>query len=213
LLLLIIFSDEIVVNTEYPERNREVMISHYPDADTKIGTVVNAYKIAINQADCKDVEMDYIEAYQVSENQILIQMASCDRAFLQGSFPVVCAAVEKAHKVTRNGCMDEEGDRGNFKYMLLTFPNHQELDPKPFMDPTTIDAENYDGDMELEGAPFKVSGTIAGSNVTNEYTRVYWTVGIKEARTCYTKKAAKPKKKRKKGIDLLTGKMTGMAIS
>jgi hypothetical protein len=199
LLLLIIFSDEIVVNTEYPERNREVMISHYPDADTKIGTVVNAYKIAINQADCKDVEMDYIEAYQVSENQILIQMASCD--------------IGHSSKARSRWSADEEGDRGNFKYMLLTFPNHQELDPKPFMDPTTIDAENYDGDMELEGAPFKVSGTIAGSNVTNEYTRVYWTVGIKEARTRYTKKAAKPKKKRKKGIDLLTGKMTGMAIS
>jgi hypothetical protein len=33
--------------------------------------------------------------------------------------------------------MDEKGDH-SFKYLLLTFPNHQELDPKPSTDLTLL---------------------------------------------------------------------------
>eukprot|EP00978_Attheya_sp_CCMP212_P024732 scaffold78230_cov61-Attheya_sp.AAC.3 len=148
--------DEIEVDIDSPEKNREVLIHRLTDLDGKNKQVLNGCEISMNQADLPDIVEKIIPANQVSPHQILIEMPSVSQGFrTKGMFHVTSEKVEQAHGITRTRVNDTSKETDPYndgrKFILLNFPEDEVLDPLPFLiyvpDPEDQDQE---GDIEMD---------------------------------------------------------------
>jgi hypothetical protein len=169
----------IEVDIDHPERNREVKVVHFRDAN-KNGILHNGFEILM-EGDLRDMLDDKYSAKMVQENEILISMPSASHSWLYEpcnffdkceAFGIGCARSLEAHNVARNDILKKK-DRLT-KQLLLRFPVPIILSNRHYS-PNTAD-----NDLEFEVVPFETSFLRMGKTFTSTISTIFWKIAVYE---------------------------------
>lgn len=207
MFLCTVVFDEIVVNTDFPERNREVRIIPFSDVEVN-GVLHGGFEISMD-ADIHDYLEDHYSAQIVTESQILLSIPSVPYTYLHkydkffsvvDSFALDCPRTQIGHNVVRNA-IKEDSTRAT-KYLLLSFPPGTVFDTRHYVDGTgTL--------LDATLIPFKIDFEHSGRTHNRTRDVVYWKVATKEAKERRVSTQASGKTK---GASQLEALFSGMSM-
>ena len=122
--------DEVYVNIEYPERNREVAVFFFMGAKHD-GKLHNGFSIQMD-VDPRDANEGRYQAYLVTQDSVFIMAPGQNSSFRDDFSAIIamegtegCPRIQETMAVTRNAIL-KDGKRLN-KHILLKFPGYVEL--------------------------------------------------------------------------------------
>jgi hypothetical protein len=186
--------DVIEVDINCPERNREVKVVQFRDAEID-GILHNGFEI-IMEGDLRDLMLDKYSAKLVSDNEILISMPSASHYWLHEpelyfnkckAFNIHCPRAREAHDVARNDILADE--ERQIRSLLLRFPENTILSNRHYSPKTT------DNDLEFEVVPFQTTFVLLGKQFTTTVATIVWKIAVfEEKRRVVVAQSSKGKK-------------------
>ena len=199
----------IDVDIRHVENNGEFEVFVLTDV-LKEGVLHNGYEVVI-YADLEDVIAGKYKAVLSNDHEILVDMPSISRSFLDDSEELVkqqkaakvhCQRTQEAHDVARNGILKDV--KRQTKCRLLRFP--EDLDP---LSNIIYSPQSTDGEIEISPFPLKRSFDIKGKAHTSTVVRVSWKVSTLEI----VKRVVKNSGDSNKAADQLLSRLSGMDIT
>jgi hypothetical protein len=159
------FSDEIIVNTEEPERNREVIVTTFPVLKKK-GVLYRGYEIIL-VGDARDFVADRYKATVFDDHTVHIEMPALLHFYLHGSSffrslsveaDNFCEPSEDKHDVLHNSIVDIL----NKNNLLLRFPNTDCLQADGFNDESSSNRYVLENIGYLVKEPYNIGSSPVG---------------------------------------------------
>jgi len=198
----------IDVDIRHVENNGEFEVFVLTDV-LKEGVLHNGYEVVI-YADLEDVIAGKCKAVLSNDHEILVDMPSISRSFLDDSEELVkqqkaakvhCQRTQEAHDVARNGILKDV--KRQTKCRLLRFS--QDLGP---LSNAVCSPQSTDGEIKVEPFPLKHDFTVKTNALTSTIVRVSWKVSVVEVE----KRVAKSSGDGNEAADQLLSRLTGMGV-
>lgn len=180
--LILLLPEEIEVNIEKPERNREFMVFAFYGKNS-LGRLHNGFSLEL-QVDARDVKNGHYKAYLLPDRRSIFVLLPA----LPASFSVdhnlvakkelaiskYCDQVQESRDVSRNAAVDSE-DRVN-KHIVLKFPGYIELSNSIYSP-----SSNSDGLIDMTIVPYVASMALGNAKYETLICRLVWKLHIIEA--------------------------------
>jgi hypothetical protein len=199
----------IDVDIHHVENNGEFEVFVLTDVN-KEGVLHNGYEVVI-YADLEDVIAGKYKAVLSNDHEIIVDMPSISRSFLDNSDELVkqqkaanlhCQRTQEAHDVARNGILKDV--KRQTKRRLLRFS--EDLDP---LSNIVYSPQSTDGEIDISPFPLKRSFKIKEKEFNSTIVRVSWKVSTLEIE----KRVVKSVDDGNKAADQLLARLSGMDLS
>jgi hypothetical protein len=179
---MLLLPEEIEVNVEKPERNREFMIFAFFGKNSS-GKLHNGFTLEL-QVDPRDVKNGHYQAYLLPDKRHIFVLLPALPASFSVDYSLVvkketdirkyCDQVQESRDVSRNAALDSE-DRVN-KHVVLKFPGYIELSNSIYSPSLSAD-----GQINMTVVPYFAPIVLGNSTYQTLICRLVWKLHIVEA--------------------------------